>query len=97
MASVNSSATSFQMPARLPLPRVIQATTPSMMSFETQSIASGSSARTRRKTMLASTRGGLVSHTILSNGRTFRSEARRARQESSTAGCVGLAGCMREF
>ena len=40
--------------------------------------------------MLASTRGGLVSHTILSSGRMFRSDARRARQESSSAGRVGL-------
>ena len=47
--------------------------------------------------MLATTRGGLVSHTILSNGRMFRSDARRSRQESSSAGCGGLALRMREF
>jgi hypothetical protein len=68
-----------------------------MMSFETQSMANGKSARTSRKTMLASTRGGLVSHTILSNGIMYLSDARRTRQESSTAGCVGLAWRMREF
>ena len=59
MATANSSATSFQIPTRLPLWRVIQATTPSIMSLETQSMASGSSARKRRKTVLATTRGGL--------------------------------------
>jgi hypothetical protein len=43
----------------LPLWRVFQATTPSIMSLETQSMASGSSARKRRKTVLATTRSGL--------------------------------------
>ena len=59
MATANSSATSFQIPTRLPLWRVFQATTPSIMSLETQSMASGSSARKRRKTVLATTRSGL--------------------------------------
>ena len=53
------NATSFQIPTRLPLWRVFQATTPSIMSLETQSMASGSSARKRRKTVLATTRSGL--------------------------------------
>ena len=97
MASANSSATSFQMPARMPPRRVIQATTPSMMSLETQSMASGSSARRRRKTVLAITKGGLVSHTIRNSGLIFRSDARRARQESSCAGRGGLGSCMSEF
>ena len=62
-----------------------------MMSFETQSMASGRRARKRRKTMLASTSGGLVSQTMLSSGRTLRSDASRSRQESSTAaGRLGL-------
>ena len=56
-----------------------------MISLETQSIASGSRARRRRKTALATTSGGLVSHTICSSGRTLRSDANRSRQESSLA------------
>jgi hypothetical protein len=39
-------------------------TTPSMTSFETYGMASGTSARNRRKNVLATTGGGLVSHTI---------------------------------
>ena len=97
MASANSSATSFQIAPGLPLRRVIQATTPSMMSLDTQSMASGSSARKSRKTVLATTSGGLVSHTILNNGRIFRSDASRERQVSSWAGCGGVGLSMSEF
>jgi hypothetical protein len=44
-------------------------------------MASGSSARKRRKPVLATTRGGLVSHTIPNNGWIFRSDAARAPGE----------------
>jgi len=55
------------------------------MSFETHSNANGSKPRKSRKTTLVSTSGGLVSQTMASRGRTLRSDASRARQESSWA------------
>ena len=78
--------TSFQMRVGLPLPREIQATTPSRMSLETQSIASGRRARKRRKNDARERpAAGWFPRPCRSRGRTLRSEARRSRQVSSTA------------
>src|SRR5439155_18885708 len=72
----------------------IRATTASRISFGTHKAASGMRARSRRKNTVAKTRGGLVSHTMRSNGRMLRRASSRARQESSPTRGFGVGGCI---
>jgi hypothetical protein len=69
------------------------------MSLATQSMASGNRARSRRRTALATTSGGEVSHTIPSIGRILRSERRRSRHVAGLSrrawgGCIGFSVSM---
>src|SRR5436853_2279471 len=65
-----------------------------MISFETQSIPTGSSALVKRIAMVARVNPGLVSHTILSSGRMLRNEAILSRQFAGGPSRFGMGGCM---
>ena len=74
-----------------PFPETM-ATMPSTISLPTQSIATGSPESARRRTTVATARGGLVAHTMRSKGGMFRSAARRARQSEGPS-FFGTGGC----
>ncbi len=59
------------------------ATTASMMSLPTQSIASGAKALSPRTTTIPTPYDGLVAHTIFRNGGMYRNAARRSRTGGS--------------
>jgi hypothetical protein len=69
-------------------------TTKSIISFETQRVASGKRAATQRSKSVLIQRPGLVSQTILSRGGTFRRAWNRSRHVCGVPAVFAGAGLM---
>ncbi len=83
-----SSATSSHRRVRSENPVVRSATTLSMMSLPTHSVATGMKARAMRSTAIVMVNPRWVSHTSLRSGGTYRSARTRSRQVGSGSGCL---------